>query len=814
MNPVDRPFHSNSTIYRRQDTQTNQAEEHVPPASAPTRLGNASSIPVSQDAHPPRADSQRIVYTVDRVEALGRSGQSVTADEDAKILSAFDRYEAGESMDVLKRDIPSICSYLAYDGLAKTAAAKLFVERLNTQQRSRVQTAIEKRQQILQRQSLFRQISHRFITISDAYADPALSMKEVAQRAKVKEEDLRQFLTESGLTELGREVISRHKESARRSIEYNFSLRQERIAGKSDQASVSSPQRQSVSKQLQENRSDSSIQSASKERKALGQHSPGESSSSRSNYWWPQSTWLPIEASADIARHTGRKLFVSGIWLSATVAGLDEGDRRLLGSLVDHFKSGKTASPDLNGPVELADDASDKVHLIFDSDDQRGCKAICSLDEQDEVFRIEIHAPNRAGNLVLTKPVSRTTNAAPKRAAPLSEDAQQPPQHNAIPLQKKIKTEPETLASFPSNFPAPVKEVEIERINTVQALHTPVTLYPMVDLTMEQEPDIGVMDLYRVHHTNDASLVTGKQNYDPKLDWVFPIRDPANPTRVHPDYADPVDPARCATSVGLNSVQFFKGGTKKTKWGTRLPVTEMTEDRLWRMLKTHFPNDHLYNNGADKDMKEVFIESLKRACRQELEACIKGEAPPSSENVKVVPVTAEQCDNPDEARALAGQYGGVLTSYDKNKQPNLRNGRIVCLFAGARLETDEERDAYFGTLGPELAKQAQLHYSVGVKKYGTKKKRVDWAPYGGGNMGQYFNSSFKPDGKVDPAQCNACFMPVTFELTTRDGSKRRETMMAVIQYREIEKGKQIKLDYGDEYRLHPSEAQSMQSGMA
>lgn len=44
-------------------------------------------------------------------------------------------------------------------------------------------------------------------------------------------------------------------------------------------------------------------------------------------------------------------------------------------------------------------------------------------------------------------------------------------------------------------------------------------------------------------------------------------------------------------------------------------------------------------------------------------------------------------------------------------------------------------------------------------------------------------------------------MPVTFELTTKDGGKRRETMMAVIQYREIEQGKQIKLDYGDKYRL-------------
>ncbi len=81
-------------------------------------------------------------------------------------------------------------------------------------------------------------------------------------------------------------------------------------------------------------------------------------------------------------------------------------------------------------------------------------------------------------------------------------------------------------------------------------------------------------------------------------------------------------------------------------------------------------------------------------------------------------------------------------------------------------------------------------------------------------MGQYFNASFKADGTVDAERCNACFMPVTFELSTRDGGKRRETMMAVIQYRAIEEGKQIKLDYGDKYRLQPGEAAPMHSDAA
>ena len=383
----------------------------------------------------------------------------------------------------------------------------------------------------------------------------------------------------------------------------------------------------------------------------------------------------------------------------------------------------------------------------------------------------------------------------------------------AAPRQKKVKTEPSALAPFPSHFPAPARELEIERLNTVHALHTPVTLYPLIDLTMPQGPDIGVMDLYRVRHADEAALVTGRQTYDAHLEQVFPIRDPAHPAQVHPDYADPDDPKRCARNVNIQDVQLLKNSKKKTPWGSKRLATDMTEKTLWQMLNKHFGNDHPYRKQRGQDMQKMFIEALKRACQQELQACIAGKTPPSVGSVRVVPVSPEQCDSPQEAQALAGQYGAVLTSYERDRQPSLRNGRIVCLFAGARLETEEERAAYFGLLGEELANQAQHDYSAQVRKRGTNK-RVDWAPYGGGNMGQYFNSSFDADGRVDQEQCNACFMPVTFELTARDGGKRQETMMAVIQYREIAEGKQIKLDYGDKYRLQPAAAQPLEMDAA
>ena len=115
-----------------------------------------------------------------------------------------------------------------------------------------------------------------------------------------------------------------------------------------------------------------------------------------------------IEASAAIARHAGCKPFLSGAWLSAAAARLGEDDKRLFGSLLAHFRSGNAALPDLNAPVELADDESDKVHRAFACDGQRDCKAVCLLDKQGEVLRIGIHAPNRTGELVLTKPGPET----------------------------------------------------------------------------------------------------------------------------------------------------------------------------------------------------------------------------------------------------------------------------------------------------------------------------------------------------------------------------------------------------------------------
>jgi hypothetical protein len=253
--------------------------------------------------------------------------------------------------------------------------------------------------------------------------------------------------------------------------------------------------------------------------------------------------------------------------------------------------------------------------------------------------------------------------------------------------------------------------------------------------------------------------------------------------------------------VRLLGVQFLKNSAKTTKFSSRPKARDIDEKVLWEVLNKNFGSDHLYPSRRGFNAKKVFIDALLASCQQEMEACIKGEAPPSVQRVKVVKVRAEQCDSPAEADALQGQYGGVLVDYAKEQQPSLRNGRIVCLLAGAPLDTEEAREAYFAQLGQEVAEQAQHSYSARVRKHGNRKKHVDWAPYGGGNMAQYFNSSFQADGEADLERCNACFMSVTFKLQDKEGKEHTRTMLAVIQYRSIEPGKQIKLYYGEKYKL-------------
>ena len=75
-------------------------------------------------------------------------------------------------------------------------------------------------------------------------------------------------------------------------------------------------------------------------------------------------------------------------------------------------------------------------------------------------------------------------------------------------------------------------------------------------------------------------------------------------------------------------------------------------------------------------------------------------------------------------------------------------------------------------------------------------------------MAQYFNKSFKKqtiDGEdylvCDKESMNAMLAPVTLTLTDKDGMERQESMLGIFLTKTVEADKQLKLDYGEGYKI-------------
>lgn len=210
--------------------------------------------------------------------------------------------------------------------------------------------------------------------------------------------------------------------------------------------------------------------------------------------------------------------------------------------------------------------------------------------------------------------------------------------------------------------------------------------------------------------------------------------------------------------------------------------------------------------------KDKFIKAIKASCVAELEPTLNRNIPPSSQKTDVVRIERQHCSTQELYEALSAQkaYGVVLKDYAPERQPTLQNGQIMCWFAGAPLRSVDDKEAYKKTLAhpldPERGEKAIKDYAVLVKKYGTKVY-VEWAPYGGGNTAQYFNSAFDPipmkngKRKGKPDECHAFMLPATILLKDRDGNLRKETMMIVVQHADVEDGRQVLLEYGGKYTL-------------
>lgn len=326
--------------------------------------------------------------------------------------------------------------------------------------------------------------------------------------------------------------------------------------------------------------------------------------------------------------------------------------------------------------------------------------------------------------------------------------------------------------------------MQITNIHT--AAYGVVELRPVVLLPDgDSNPVVALQDICPVE-----KVVRHAQVYERDLEKIFPIRSPGNPSHVHERYVDPQNPRGCAPGVQVLKVE----------------LEPKTKDMLIGKLRRNF---------HDYDItRQNLVSQLIKSCKADFEATLQGNTPPSAARAKVVKLSAAQCLPGEEA--LHGQYGVVPMAYMARAQPSIKNGHIVCIYAGAKVVEPplsvDERGPDWPLYEKALGAQAER---LG-HEYGTTINRVidgvdevhSFLPYGGGNMGQFMNTVLAPgkghqDGKLvsDEHNCNALLMPLKVRMLDKDGVEHDEKLYAVVQHKPIEQGGQIRLYYGPEYEM-------------
>lgn len=387
----------------------------------------------------------------------------------------------------------------------------------------------------------------------------------------------------------------------------------------------------------------------------------------------------------------------------------------------------------------------------------------------------------------MTRPVTRSFSSQispgrqENREAPQARQTQSPPPPEAAPSAARRTETPAGRAAASRLRSSQERETQIyaEKVNTAQTRY--VTRYALRQFARGEGSSAAAG---ASASQDDVILMSHAQIHDPALNCIFPIRDPADPTKVHPDYADPTDPTRCAGGVEI----------KEAKFGN------CARERLWQLANAD-PEFDVSQYGTKTD----YLKALRGSAVDAIAATMRGEVPPASRRLKVVRLERHHCETDQEADALEGQFGVVMEDEDPERQPLLRHAAVAGLYAGCRLDSDAARASYAGIFGEELTGRVLGEYALD-----GENGKTTWAPYGGGNDMQFINSAFKPeDGgpmRVDEERVHGCFDFVRVRFIDRDGRERREEIPIVVQYRPVPSGKQFLVNYGPDYTLTPGPA--------
>ena len=198
---------------RQDDSPPSSPSGHSAPAQpgsgTPPRRHNSFNMQKLYDALPDSQSARASQMRIDRMNATSSSsgGGHNLPSRYYEIMSVLDRYALGVPISDLQRQIENpedkfiLKNYLKADGGLNSNGQK-FARQLHPRDMERLNKAIKNRQAILRIDEM------RFCRAAEAFAKPGQSLAEVAQQAGVPEDDLRRFLTESGLTDLGEAFVA------------------------------------------------------------------------------------------------------------------------------------------------------------------------------------------------------------------------------------------------------------------------------------------------------------------------------------------------------------------------------------------------------------------------------------------------------------------------------------------------------------------------------------------------------------------------------------------------------------------------------
>ncbi|SUA93217.1 hypothetical protein [Pandoraea pulmonicola] len=257
----------------------------------------------------------------------------------------------------------------------------------------------------------------------------------------------------------------------------------------------------------------------------------------------------------------------------------------------------------------------------------------------------------------------------------------------------------------------------------------------------------------------------------PALENAFPLRDPSDPLhRVHPRYAD----VRGHIAAGVQA----------------------TEARLgrgyFRYIEALAKHDE-HRRLAPMRRTEVTLlrDSLQADVLAEMQRLIAGRA---QDVPRCRPRRLQANELLAHEQILAGQYGlFAVDALAPEQRPTLSNGKILALYMGALLESDDE-----------MAQYAQTHPDSLAYDFEVSRHRV-LAGLGATNSVAFANTALLPgpEPAYDHQRLNAVFIPFDVSMIDRDGGNCREAVIALVAldnlYSATNPAREVRVDYGEAY---------------